>query len=63
MRATIYYGTSAGALTRSIQVSNPGTNSYVIGNLGAGTYYFAIEAYTTAGTQSALSAIGSKTIL
>ncbi len=59
----IYYGTSADALTQTIQVSNPGTNSYVIGNLGAGTYYFAIEAYTTAGTQSALSAIGSKTIL
>ena len=59
---TIYYGTSASALTKTIQVANPGATNYVVSNLSAGTYYFAVAAYTTTGTVSAQSAVHSKTI-
>ena len=60
---TIYYGTSSGALTDSIQVANASAIGYVVGNLNSGTYYFEVSAYTTAGTQSARSSMGSKTII
>ncbi len=59
---TIYYGTSAAALTNTISVADPGATSYVVGNLSPGTYYFAVAAYATDGTQSAPSAVGSKII-
>ena len=58
----IYYGTNPSNLTTSIQLANPGITSYVVGNLASGTYYFAITAYNAAGTESALSAEGSKTL-
>jgi hypothetical protein len=59
---TIYYGTSSDSLTQTIQLDSPSGTSDVVGNLSAGTYYFAVAAYTTTGIQSALSAVGSKTI-
>jgi hypothetical protein len=59
---TIYYGTSPSALTQSVQVANPSATSYVVSGLSAGTYYFAVSAYSTEGTQSAQSSVGSKTI-
>ena len=59
---TIYYGTSPSALTQTIQLANPSATSYMVGGLSAGTYYFAVAAYTTAGTQSTRSSAGSKTI-
>jgi hypothetical protein len=59
---TIFYGTSASALTQSIQLASSSATSYVVDNLSAGTYYFSIAAYTSDGTQSAQSNIGSKTI-
>lgn len=58
----IYYGTSAGALTTVITVSNPGVTRYVIENLSSGTWYFGIRAFTSSGAESAMSAIASKTI-
>jgi hypothetical protein len=36
--------------------------SYTISNLASGTWYFGGMAYTTVGTQSAMSAVVSKTI-
>jgi hypothetical protein len=60
---TIYYGTSPGELTQTIQVADPGATSYVVGNLSAGTYYFAVAAYTAIATQSAESEVASKTVL
>ncbi len=57
----IYYGTSATALTKSMQVSNPGLVTYVLSNLSPGTWYFAISAYTTANVQSSQSAVASGT--
>jgi hypothetical protein len=59
---TIYYGTSPSALTQTIQLANPSATSYMVGALSAGTYYFAVAAYTAAGTQSTRSSAGSKTI-
>jgi len=58
----IYYGTSSSALNQTIQVSGAGMSRYVIVDLTAGTYYFAVKAVTSGGTESALSNIASKTI-
>jgi hypothetical protein len=58
----ITYGKSASALTSTVQISNPGIASYVIDNLASGTWYFALKVYTSAGTESALTNIASKTI-
>ena len=41
---------------------NAGLTAYVLENLPAGTTYFAIAAYNSAGVESSLSGIGSKTI-
>jgi hypothetical protein len=59
----VYYGTSATALTSTIQLTNPGLTRYVVSDLSAGTYYFAIAAYNSTGTESAMSNVGSKSIL
>jgi hypothetical protein len=59
----IYYGTSAAAMTHEITIPSASETSYTISGLTAGTWYFGATAYTTAGVQSALSQIGSKTIL
>ncbi len=58
----IVYGTSATALNKTIQVANPGLTTYVVPNLSAGTHYFAVRAYTSSGSESANSAVASKTI-
>lgn len=58
----IYYGTSANALNRVIDVTNPGLTSYTVGDLTTGTYYFSVAAYTTDGVEGDKSAVGSKTI-
>ena len=57
----IYYGTSAAKLTNTVQVASP-ANEYTIANLAAGTWYFAASAYTTVGTQSAMSSTVAKSI-
>lgn len=59
----IYYGTSASALTEVAEISNPGLTLYVVQNLSPATWYFALQAYRTNGSTSALSSIGSKAIL
>jgi Putative Ig domain len=59
---TISYGTSASQLTSTVKVTNAGLTSYVIENLPAGTYYFGVEAYNSAGETSAVSNVASKTI-
>jgi hypothetical protein len=59
---TIYYGTSASSLTQTVVVSDSTTTSYAITGLASGTWYFAVAADATDGTQSAMSNVGSKTI-
>lgn len=58
----IYYGTSASALDQVIDISNIGITTYVVESLTPGTWYFAIKAYTTDGSESALSNVAMKTI-
>jgi hypothetical protein len=58
----IDYGTSSGALTKTVQVASAGTSSYTVNNLASGTWYFAVQSYTNSGSQSALSNVTSKTI-
>lgn len=49
-------------MTNTVDITNPGTTTYVISNLSAGTWYFGVTAYTNSGEQSAMSNVGSKTI-
>ncbi len=58
----IFYGTSATSLTQKVQVTNIGLTNYVISGLTAGTWYFAVTAYTTSGAESGLSNVASTTI-
>ncbi len=58
----IYYGTSPNALNQQVQVSTVGVTNYVISGLTSGTWYFAVTAYTSTGTESGLSNVASKTI-
>jgi Putative Ig domain len=58
----IDYGTSSTALTQTITVANPGLTSYVVTGLNSGTWYFAVTAYNSAGVESGLSNVASKTI-
>lgn len=58
----IYYGNSADNLSRVVNISTVGITLYVIDNLGAGTWYFAVRAFNAAGIESDLSNLASKTI-
>jgi len=58
----IYFGTSPSDMYRVVTVSNPATVELEISNLSVATWYFAVAAYNTDGTESTLSPIGSKTI-
>ena len=58
----IYYGPKAEDLTQTVQLAGVGLQTYMIENLGQGTWYFAIRAVTSSGVESALSNIVSKTI-
>jgi hypothetical protein len=51
----ISYGTSAAALTQTVQVANPGLLTYTVQGLAPGTWYFSIATYTTSGSQSTAS--------
>ena len=53
----VHYGTSPERMTQSINVTNPGVTSYVVDNLGPGTWYFAVTSYTVGGTESVLSGV------
>jgi hypothetical protein len=58
----IYFGMNADDLTQTVQLTGLGLQTYVIDDLGLGTWYFAIKAVTSAGAESALSDVVSKTI-
>jgi len=58
----IYYGMNADDLTQTVQLTSVGLQTYVIDDLGSGTWYFAIKAVTRTSVESALSDIVSKTI-
>jgi len=58
----IYYGTSSSNLSRTLQVANAGVTRYVVPDLSAGTWYFAVRAYSSSGAESTNSNTASKTI-
>lgn len=58
----IYYGTSVSNLSRCVVVNGESATSYTITGLGAGTWYFVAQAFTTQGGVSPLSPIVSKII-
>jgi len=58
----ILYGSSPGALTRSIDIANPGVGTYVVQNLTSGQWYFTVRGYNASGIESGNSNVGSKTI-
>jgi len=51
----VHYGATSKSYSDIIQVANPGLTSYVVQNLPAGTYYFAVTAYNASGQESSLS--------
>jgi hypothetical protein len=58
----IYYGTSPTNLAQVVQLAGATVSSYTVSNLTSGTWYFGATAYTSSGTESALSPIVSKSI-
>jgi hypothetical protein len=58
----VYWGPSIGSYTSSVTLNNPGLASYVVENLGPGTYYFVVTARNSAGGESQYSNVASKTI-
>jgi hypothetical protein len=58
----IHYGRSADMLSETIELQTPGLASYVIDDLPAGTYYFAVRAVSTSGSQSPLSNVITKVV-
>ena len=58
----VYYGTSATAMTQTVQITNPDIVTYEVSNLSPGTWYFSARSYTSANVESNASAVASKTI-
>ena len=58
----IYYGSSPENLGHSVQINTIGLQTYVIDDLQAGTWYFAVMAVASNGTESSLSTVVAKTI-
>lgn len=58
----ILYGASTAAMSRTIDIPNPGVTSYVVDQLSPATWFFAVKAYTTTGKESDPSNVESKVI-
>ncbi len=58
----VYYGTSPDNLTELVKVSNPGLSAYTVTNLSTGTWYFAVSAYSSSGTESVRTGVVSAKI-
>jgi hypothetical protein len=58
----IYYGQDSSNLTGQLEIPGPRIQTATIEELTQGTWYFAVTAYTTAGLESSLSNVVSKTI-
>jgi putative Ig domain-containing protein len=58
----IYWGTSVNSYVNSASVDNPGVATYVVTQLTPARWYFAVTAYSKAGTESPFSNVATKTI-
>jgi Putative Ig domain len=58
----IYFGQDSSNLASRVEIPHPHVKTARIEELTQGTWYFAVTAYTTAGIESSLSMIVSKTI-
>ena len=58
----VYYGSTADSLTNVASIANSGITTYVVTNLAPATWFFGVRAYTTAGVESAISNVASKTV-
>lgn len=58
----IHYGRAAENLTGKVKITNPSVSRYLLGNLTAGQWHFAVSAVNSRGVESSLSEIASKTI-
>ena len=58
----IVYGTSASALTNTIQITNPSVTTYVVENLAPAIWYFAVTAVNSTGAESNYSNVANKQI-
>lgn len=58
----IHYGNSANDLREWLAIDNAGINTYVIGGLPPGTWYFGVVAVDSLGRSSSISTVASKTI-
>jgi hypothetical protein len=58
----VYYGTTAGSYTQSVQLPSPTMTSVVIEDLTPARWYFAVKAYNSAGVRSTFSPSVSKLI-
>lgn len=59
----VYYGTSSGNYTNTVDISDPAATSTLIAGLASyTTYYFAVTAYDTSGNESSFSNEGVKAL-
>ena len=58
---TLHWGKQSGNYTNSVDIGAGATN-YVVENLSAGTWYFAMRAYNTQGVESDYSGEATVTI-
>lgn len=58
----IYYGTSASSLTQVVNITNPGLATYVLSNLSAATWYFALTSVNSNGVESPRTAVMSHVV-
>jgi Putative Ig domain len=58
----VRYGTNQANLDRSVQVTNPSVNTFVVDSLTAGTWFFAVRSINSSGNGSVMSNVASKTI-
>lgn len=58
----IVYGRTVGVWHETVDVPKPAVTTYTLDGLASGTWYFAIRAFTSSGTESALSNVVSKLV-
>ena len=58
----VRWGPAPGNYTNTVTLNNPGLASYVVTNLVPGTHYFVVTAVNSAGVESQLSNVASKTL-